>query len=226
MAARVLDRLAPPDWEHVSKYALAALAEPVRGIPVIFGWNWYSDFDNPELISISGHKYYFVARNGIKGTIRGGHCIASKPGDLSDLHSWWVYYNQGEEGACVSFGCNRAMSILNRKEYDPWKFYNEIKLPGGGALVRNGLEELRTEGPVNRHTGEHVVADGISAYRWAQSVAEIHQVLANPVADRLHAVPILNSWGANDYPHLVYVPDDVVERLMSEDGEAGVVTDK
>jgi hypothetical protein len=51
-------------------------------------------------------------------------------------------------------------------------------------------------------------------------------VLKNPLADRLEALPILNSWG-RDFPRKVWLPDDTAERIIfKEDGEAVVLTDR
>jgi hypothetical protein len=53
----------------------------------------------------------------------------------------------------------------------------------------------------------------------------VNSVLANPAADKLGAVPILNSWGAT-YPYRVWMPDDVLEHLMKEEGEIAIPTDR
>ena len=68
-------------------------------------------------------------------------------------------------------------------------------------------------------------SQGISAYRWAQTVDEVHGVLGNEKADQLGAVPVLNSWG-DDYPERVWMPDDVLDRLMKEQGEIAIPTDR
>jgi hypothetical protein len=65
--------------------------------------------------------------------------------------------------------------------------------------------------------------DGISEYRWATSVEDIHASLKMPRADQLGMVPILNSWDG-DYPHVVWMPDETLDRLLKEDGEAAIVT--
>jgi hypothetical protein len=66
---------------------------------------------------------------------------------------------------------------------------------------------------------------GISAFRWAQGVGEVHAVLGNEKADELGAVPVLNSWG-DDYPERVWMRDDVLDRLMREQGEIAIPTDR
>jgi hypothetical protein len=50
-------------------------------------------------------------------------------------------------------------------------------------------------------------------------------MLQNGKANRLGAVPVLNSWGTN-YPHRVWMPDDVLARLIKEDGEVAIPTDR
>jgi hypothetical protein len=56
-------------------------------------------------------------------------------------------------------------------------------------------------------------------------VDEVHGVLANEKADELGAVPILNSWGEG-YPARVWMPDDVLDRLMKEEGEIAIPADR
>lgn len=51
-----------------------------------------------------------------------------------------------------------------------------------------------------------------------------HSVCVYGVSDRREAFKIKNSWG-RDYP-LVWMPYSVMERLLKEDGEATIVTDR
>ena len=50
-------------------------------------------------------------------------------------------------------------------------------------------------------------------------------MLGNDRADELGAVPILNSWGRS-YPHRTWMPDEVLDRLMQEEGEIAIPTDR
>jgi hypothetical protein len=50
--------------------------------------------------------------------------------------------------------------------------------------------------------------------------------LQNSVGDRLGAVGLLNSWGRDGYPHVVWMPDATLDRLIREDGEVGLVVDR
>ena len=245
-----LGRFIPDDWRHVEGHPLTGLSldERPTQVPVVLGINWYSEFDDPQPDQGTGEQ--FVASGGAASLteIRGGHCICLEPGGEPDSEQWWDFYNQGNEGACVGFGWSRCMTILNAgsiyaarwlwdrsKELDQWPETN----PGddNGTSVRTAGDVLRASGHVSwqpdysdddhveRGTYSPELGAGIQAFRWAQSVDEVHQVLGNERADELGAVPFLNSWG-RDYPHRTWMPDDVLDRLMTEDGEVAVPTDR
>lgn len=241
-----LGRFIPDDWEHVETYPLTADTLPARPRPVVIGVNWYSAFDEPEVDESSGEE--FVGHDGSLGQIRGGHCVCLEPGGEPDTEEWWDFYDQGAEGACVGFGWSRCMTILNEgqlyaprwlwdrsKEVDQWDETN----PGdnNGTSVRSAGGVLRKSGHVDWQDGytadDHTDragyqpdrADGIQRFRWARSVDDVHRVLGNERADELGAVPFLNSWGRN-YPHRTWMPDEVLQRLMTEEGEVAVPTDR
>lgn len=245
-----LGRFIPDDWGHLESYPLAALPDEERPerAPVVIGVNWYVEMDNPEQDEGTGD--YFIARGGADSLtrIRGGHCVCLEPGgDLSDREEWRAFYDQGREGACVGFGWSRCISILNGdlyaarwlwdrcKERDQWPETN----PGDneGTSVRSGGEVLVMSGHVqwsdpyadDDHTERTEYqpdsAQGLAAFRWAQTVDEVHAVLGNEKADELGAVPILNSWGTG-YPARVWLPDDVLDVLMRQQGEIAIPTDR
>jgi hypothetical protein len=121
------------------------------------------------------------------------------------------------------------------KERDQWPETN----PGddSGTSVRTAGDVLREAGHVgwepefsdDDHTERGTYSAGLEAgiqhFRWALSVDEVHEVLGNARADELGAVPLLNSWG-REYPHRTWMPDDVLDRLMREEGEIAVPTDR
>jgi hypothetical protein len=231
---RRLDRLIPTDFEHVAKFPLTLATLPAGPTPVVLGINWYSRFDTPVLDS-SGRYWIKRAANGSLGTLRGGHAICVKCAVKTDPLGWWDFYDQGSEGACVGFSESRMMSLLNRTKYDaPWLYHTAQKndeWPGenyDGTSVRAGLEVLRTWGHCRVAYGKTYPPDanaGISVYRWATSVQDVHDSIQMPLARSLGAVPLLNSWG-RAYPHITWLPDDILAQLLNEDGEAGLVTDK
>ena len=233
-----LGRLTPPDFRHVEKYPLAAA--PITNAPVVIGIPWFSNFDHPVLVSDGS---YWIGR-GPLGYVRGGHCVCLEPvfdpqrvGHEHDTLTFYRWFDQGVEGACVGFGCSRAMALDQRHRLDGFWLYDQARklegrFPDGeGANVRSGLEILRTKGhvipaPPAQRVCSRGEADrapdvrlGISAYRWATSVAEVLAALGTPTLDY---VTVLQSWGTS-YPQRVKMPATVLARLLAQDGEAGVV---
>ena len=110
---------------------------------------------------------------------------------LQDSQSWWDFYDQGKEGACVGFGCSRMMSLLNRKRYDARWLWDWAKSsdewpdtnPGDdqGTSVRAACDILRSRGHVpwkdaykgrtykQRDKEEPAAGEGITANRWAKT---------------------------------------------------------
>jgi hypothetical protein len=222
---------------------------------VAIGVNWYSDFDKPvkkgsqywigldpkNLGKVRGGHCVCVEPG---DQVSGAEKVVRK---LQDGSGWWDFYDQGREGACVGFGCSRMMSLLNRKRYDARWLWDWAKMtdewpqtnPGDdeGTSVRAACEILRVRGHVpwqSAYAGRDHAArdletpssdDGVMTYRWARSVDQVHDVLKSPASDRLGAVRILNSWG-RDYPHRVWMPDETLQRLIDEDGEVALITDR
>jgi len=127
------------------------------------------------------------------------------------------------------------MALLNRRRYDARELYlsaqrvDEWEGEGyEGTSVRAGLDVLRKRGPMRVYRGRSegpYEADGIAANRWAESVEDIVTCLHSPRYLKLGRAAYLNSWGS-DYPHITWVPLDVLDRLLREGGEFGVVTDR
>lgn len=227
-----LGRKVPKDFEHVEKYPLrTALATVTIPSPVTIGVNWYTNFDNP----VKGTDGRYWIGRGSLGRIRGGHCVCIPHSTTSDLYSWWDYYNQGNEGACVGFGSSRMMSLLNRKMFNPWWLWDRAKEVDGfpdtnpgdseGTTVRAAMDILRDRGHCKKGTTTPILQEGIAANRWARDIDEVLAVLQNPLYSKLNAMPILNSWGWS-YPHLVWMPLETHARLLNEFGEYTCITDR
>lgn len=237
-----LGRRAPTDFRHYERWPLTASTTPDKPVPVVIGVNWYTNFDDPVKDS---KGRWWIGRDQNLGNVRGGHCVCLEPGDPAtgtteqDATSWWDFYDQGREGACVAFGSSRMMSLLNRKRYDARWLWNQAKIidewpdtnPGddNGTSVRAAMDVLRTKGHVvvgQGGVGKPVSQqEGISANRWAKNVNEVLAALKSPACERMGAVRILNSWGRG-YPHRVWMPFEVLQRLLDEDGEAALVVDR
>lgn len=241
-----LGRRVPASWEHVERFPLSAHPSPPEGVPVVLGISWYTNFDRPE----RDGNHWWIGRGSL-GTVRGGHCVCvpayTTLAGHSDLRAWWEFYDQGAEGACVGFGSSRCMSLLNRRRYNArwlWDHAKEVDewpdtRPGddNGTSVRAAFDVLRAVGHVRwekwmggldqvaRDAQSPRLEDGVSANRWATSVEEILTTLANPRYATIGGVPILNSWGRG-YPHTVWMTLDALGRVLAEDGEATILTDR
>lgn len=234
MSVQPLGRREPTTFRHVELYPLtAAIAAETGPQPGVLGVNWYSNFDQPTK-GTDGR--YWIGRGSLGG-IRGGHaiCWKSKP---PDADGWHAFYNQGAEGACVGFSCSRMMSHFNRVRYDGRWLYHEAQRvdywPGGaypgaspvyeGTAISAAFDVLRSQGH-KTPTGVPKPAAGISANRWITDAQGVIAACGLPLAQSLGAVPLMNSWGTF-YPRIVWMPAEVLQRLLDENGEAGTVTDR
>jgi hypothetical protein len=144
--------------------------------------------------------------------------------------------DQGHEGACVGFGSTRGIMLVERKQFDPHWLYVEAQLVDGwsdtppeeGTSVRAAFDILRTKGHVRVYRGKADLTPkleyGIIRNRWAKTVDEVLDCLGSrEKLEKIGGVPMLNSWGA-DYPHIVYIPFETLQRLLDEYGEAALPT--
>lgn len=249
VGGRKLDRLPSRTTEHLDKYPLTLATLPTSPTSMVAGLNWYDSFDDPTRYLINGRARWVIGDVGL-GRIRGGHAVCLRHRQLLDSYAWWAYYDQESEGRCVEFAVCRSMTQINRRRYDitsRWLYWTAQRIdewdggsyPGAtpvyeGTSVRAGLEVARSLGMVPaRYGGRQINADeadelvkpdeGISAYRWATSWDMVRTALKVP--DWMPGVPLNNSWGVY-YPAEVILLDSAGERLLREDGEFGIVTDR
>jgi hypothetical protein len=238
-----LGRMIPPNFDHVEKYPLRkAMIEAVNPAPVAVGVNWYSLFDRP--VKQSNGQWWIKGTN--LGSIRGGHCVCMPHVD-DEPYSWYEFYDQGSEGACVGFGSSRMMGLLNRKRFNAWWLWDLAKTidwwpdtnPGDseGTSVSAAMDILRKIGHVayttkmanltwqQRDALTAVAGEGIAANRWATNIDDLFSVLQNETYKKVGAIPFFNSWGKY-YPRKVWVPCEIWDRLLKEDGEFTMVTDR
>lgn len=226
-----LGRKVPTDWQHYEKYPLSA-AQVTRTVsPIVWGINWYEGFDDP--VQASDGRWW-VPRSSL-GSVQGGHAIASPVAGLRDYTDWQVFYDQGSEPKCVGFSISRMATWLNRKRYDAHWLYDRAQdtdeWPGDdydGTSVRAGLGILKSKGHRvwrNGTTGPVTLGEGISAFRWLSDANEAIRLLGHDYGTKHGAIPWNNSWGKS-YPRTVWVPGETIQRLIDEDGEAAVSTDR
>jgi hypothetical protein len=213
--ARPLGRRPPTDDNHIRKYGLTLQTMPDKPTPVVLGINWYQNFDSPQYHRVNGRTEWWIGLEKDWGSIRGGHAIVVKPGAVTDTAGWWGFYDQGNEGACVGFSSSRMMSMLNRKRYDAAWLYHRAQdaydeWPGSdydGTSVRAAMDVLRIEGHRRKFgplTLPPSLDAGIKENRWATNVVEVLACLHDDVnSDSI-----------------------ILDRLLREDGEATVITDR
>jgi hypothetical protein len=235
MSARPLGRNKPTDYSHVTAHpATEALGSIVTTpTPVVAGTDWMTGFDVPVL-GADG-KYRVSIKAGSE--VRGGHCYCFEPVGELDLHRSWVFYDQGQEGSCEGHGNSRAMTLLHDNTlFDAFWLYDDARriegtYPSGeGSTNKAAAEALRrwgdhpgtawahTEGVIERVPwSKGVPSTGIKSFHWATSVEQIRQALG--YASSVNEFPLLNSWGAADYPHRAFMSADDIATLLAEGAE-------
>lgn len=235
-----LGRRVPTDWKHYEKFPLSAVGVEAAYGPVVWGINWYSNFDDPVEKYVAGiepgaQEYieYWIGEGDL-GSVRGGHAIAQPYRGAGDLEKWYYNYDQGSEGACVGFSLSRAMSWFNRQFYDGfWLYHTAQKYDEWdgedyeGTSVRAGANVLRYLGHSRIYEGRTLQPQkihGIDAYRWTNNVEDVLNVVGGIQKER-GAITFRNSWGTY-YPQKVWLPAETAQRLIDEDGEICVPTDR
>lgn len=226
--------------------AVAPEARPTH-VPVPVGTNWYEGMDRPEPGSDGRQR----VRSKRLGAVRGGHAYtfepasqSDQPGHERDLVEWWAFYDQGVEGACEGMAHARALSLIYREKFDGFWLYDDARRldgdypDGEGTYNRSICAALKKWGA---HRESDVVASvpdvierepwrrgvrgvQITEYRWLTTVEDLVATLG--YSSDVTELPMLNSWGRNGYPHRVYFPLELIDRLLSEDGEASVLLQK
>jgi hypothetical protein len=236
---RPLGMRPPTDKRHVSLYGLRLGAAPTKPTPVVMGVNWYTNFDRPVEKTERGRTVHYIGLGDL-GRLRGGHAICCRSPHLSDLASWWTFYDQGMEGACVGFAVSRMMTQLNRVRYDAFWVYHQAQeideWPGtrySGTSTRAGCDVARDMGMRVVRAGKSKqpnLKHGIEENRWGQTIEEIAACLS-PDDNGLIILNrgwlgLNNSWGNQDYEHEVRMPLETADRLLRENGEFTVVIDR
>lgn len=239
-----LGRRTPDNWEHVEKYPLRAIAEPVSNFTVnniLALPTWHAKHNQGQEGSCVGHGKAMTLA--ILNTIQRRN--AGTLPYTQRYNPFWIW--------------NRS------KERDEWSDTN----PGdnNGTSVNASCSVVRDLGAPKWGSETPYLNYGIHAYRWATDVDMMRQCLAfgvpitigvdwytnfdNPVgggtsiyigkgdlgrrrgghsvciygaSDRRQAFRIKNSWGS-EYP-LVWMPYETMEKLLNDGGEAAIITDR
>lgn len=233
-----LGMLLPTDDRHRMLYPITDETLPLFPTPGVAASNWWSAFDRPYQ-DADGNFWLVKPGETQWGRIRGGHCYCVKEKSMRDLKSWWRFYDQGNEGACVGFGTCRALTLVNRARYDGFSLYHEAQRidewPGedyDGTSTRAGLDVARKEGAWRVRAGKITgpfAKDGILENRWGATMEDVAAAL-NPADSGLAIlnrgwIMIANSWG-DQFPFEARMDLETADRLwFREDGEYGIITD-
>lgn len=233
-----LGQLPPSDTRHRELYPLVATTIPSGATPIVLGTDWHENFDEPVEKRHGHYSEYFIGIDPAKlGAVRGGHCICGPAETLHDPTSWWDFYDQGREGACVGYAVSRALSLMNRQRYDALELYHAAQAidewPGEdyeGTSTRAGLDVVHDRGPRVIKGGTSLApepANGIAAFRWATDIASMYMALKSPTLQARGLVALLNSWG-REYPHKVLMPAETLDVIVFQQGrgEIAVITDR
>lgn len=224
----------PPDWDHVRKYGYAALAEPTidsveRSLPLPRYRSHYDQgregacvgFSCSWMMSIYNRRRYQAHWLWNQAKLRDG-LPDTNPGD--------------DNGTTIRAALDVLRQVGHARIWD--RRVLEPDLGHGIHANRWALDvdEIRTAiahgDPVilgaNWYTAfdapERVGMDHWIAHRAFGRVRGRHAICLFRASDRRQAFGFVNSWG-DRYP-LSYLPYDAVTRLLSEHGEAAIVTDR
>ena len=252
--AKPLGRRAPSDWRHYEKYPLTAATTPTTPTPVAIGVNWYEDFDTPgpegqPLLDRTRAKKLGKVRGGHCVCLEPGDQLNGNGTVvrlLQDSQSSWDFYDQGREGACVGFGCSRMMSLLNRKRYDARWLWDWASPPTSGPIPTPATTRARACARPATSCAHAATCRGRSLPRAAVTSSATRRSPA-PARASASTVGEDRRGGPRDpqeprqqrrrrraHPQLVgaRLPASGVdarrdaERLIDEDGEVALVTDR
>jgi hypothetical protein len=248
---RVLDRRASKDRQHIDKYPLGAVlaAEPIppfeklldvprqyradydqghEGACVGFSQSWMMSILNRKLYD--AHWLYQQAQ-------LVDEWPSTPPEEGTSLRAAFdILRTKGHRR--VYAGVSRPVEEQQGIAANRWATtIDEIRAAiHGGIPVNFGInwyqqfsnpfQEFRLD-----DYGKPITEFGIIRYDWYIGrgywgrIAGGHAITCIGVSDKRQAFALCNTWG-DSYPFLVWLPYAATTRLLSEDGEAGVVVDR
>jgi hypothetical protein len=228
-----LGRAIPPDWRHVERYGLA-ISGPTAPVEVV----------------LSLPRYRAVYDQGSEGA-----CVGYGSSWMMSLLNrrrydprWlWDRAKEVDEWPDTNPGDNQGTSV--RAACDVLRATGHVRYFHGGDLapsLEEGILENRWATTVDQLRAcladDVPVAIGVNWYRafdvpvrvgrewWVGRDGALgqvrggHCVCVYGASDRRQAFKVVNNWGLA-YP-LVWLPYPVMGRLLAEDGEATLVTDR
>ena len=230
-----LGRRVPTDWAHVERHPLAIaspdLVEHTLSMP-----RWAHDFydqgaegacvgfGSSQMMSILNHRRY----------------DARWLWNAAKMIDEWPDTNPGDDNGT---SVRAAMDVLRTQGHvrETAAGHDEPVNPADGIAANRwatSVDDVRATiklgVPVTIGVNWYTAFDRPALSRGDYYVAQVgtlgtirggHCVCVIAASDRRQAVAFTNSWGT-DYPRKVFLPYPILARLLHEDGEATVVTDR
>ena len=250
-----LGRRAPTDWRHYEKFPLTAATTPTTPTPVAIGVNWYEDFDTPvqkgsrswigldskQLGKVrGGHCVCLEPGDQLNGNRRGRPPAAGqpelvgllRPGPRGRVRRLRVLaHDEPAQSQALRRPLVVGLGQVDRRvaRDEPRRRPGHERARGlrdpARARPRAWKQTFKGRSYKQRDKEEPVGRRGHRRLPLGQDRRRGPQVLKSPANDAAGAVRILNSWGRG-YPHRVWMPDETLQRLIDEDGEVALVTDR
>jgi hypothetical protein len=229
---RPLGRRRPRDWRHVERYraTVATVAEPVNRTLTLPSWHWEHDQGSEGACVGFGCSMMMALLNRRR----------YEPFDLyreaQEVDEWDD--TPPGEGTSVRAACDvlrdKGHVRLYRGRLYDWNLAEGISVNRWAITVDEMRAALGAGIPVTIGVNWYARFDTPqrkSGYDWmALEGDELgrlrggHAVCVYGASDTRQAFRVKNSWG-REYP-LVWLPYTVMQRLLDEDGEATLVTDR
>lgn len=248
---RVLDRRVPTDWAHVERHplrltqlvAVPLVVERVLDVPRQYRDEYDQGHDGAcvgysqsWMMSILNRKRYdafrlYTAAQGLDEwpdtPPQGGTSLRAGFDVLRTVGHWQVYA-----------GSTRAPKLVDGIDSNKWaRTVDEIRMSiASGLPVNLGINWYQA---FSKPVPQVRVDDHGKPLIWKPPRYDYwigvgdnwgpieggHAITTVAASDRRQAIGLCNTWGPS-YPFIVWLPYRSVERLLSEDGEAGVIVDR
>ncbi|WP_066370635.1 hypothetical protein [Herbidospora mongoliensis] len=232
---RPLGRRAPSDWRHVERYPYAAVAPAT--VPVV----------EHALALPAFRREYDQSKEGACVGFSSSWAMSILNGPLYDARWLWDRAKEIDEWPATNPGDNEgtsvraAMDVLRDQGHSRLVLGQRQEPSAADGIAANRwatrVDQVRTcittgvpvvlgcnwyedfDKPRRRGDDGHWIGRGSLGL-----IRGGHAICVYGASDRLGAVRLVNSWGF-DYP-LVWLPYTTLQRLIDEDGEATLVTDR
>lgn len=245
-----LGRRFPPDTKHIDKYPMRALAlDTVAVVNVVHrlpGWHWTHDQGSEGACVGFGTTMMAAIMNSNQRRMLGTHPYTVR------YDPWWLWdeaksideWPETNPGDSQGTSVRAACEIARTKGLVRYKYTSKLLehvVGQGTPTAEEGIAAYRWATTVDEMrtciAAGNPISIGVNWYGnfdrpskgWIGQgdlgpIRGGHCVCVYGASDKLQAFRVKNSWGRN-YPQ-VWLPYATMERLLREEGEAAIVTDR